>query len=56
MQNVIAFPKAAVESPAPARATGAKTLFLHIRSTTLIVHLSGTKAAAETGTKVGKRV
>lgn len=55
MQNVIAFPKAAVEAPEPKRATGAKTLFLHIRSTTLIVHLAATTAAAETGTKVGKR-
>lgn len=55
MQNVIAFPKAAVATPAPKRATGAKTLFLHIRSTTLIVHLAGTKAAAEAGTRVGKR-
>ncbi len=55
MQNVIAFPKAAVETPAPTRATGAKTLFLHIRSTTLIVHLAGTTTATETGTKVGKR-
>ncbi len=56
MQNVIAFPKKAVEAPVSERVRGAKTLFLHIRSTTLIVHLAGTTVAVNEGTKVGKRI
>ena len=56
MQNVIAFPKAAVAAPAAAPAKGAKTLFLHVKSTTLIVHLAAQAAVSATGTRVGNRV
>ena len=56
MQNVIAFPKEAVEAPVKARTTGAKTLFIHIRSTTLIVHLAASTVEETAGTKIGKRI
>ena len=56
MQNVIAFPKAAVATPALERATGAKTLFLHVKSTTLIMHLAAATIPVATGSRVGKRV
>lgn len=53
MQNVIAFPRKAVET-AEAKATGgAKTLFLHIRQTTLIVHLAAPRIAAARGGRIG---
>lgn len=54
MQNVIAFPKTAVEQPVVAAKTGAKTLFLHIRQTTLIMHLAAQDAPAAVGTKLGR--
>lgn len=56
MQNVIAFPKAAVTAPAAKTSRGAMTLFLHVKSSTLIVHLAGAGSASISGTRVGKRV
>lgn len=55
MQNVIAFPKQAVTAPAAKTARGAMTLFLHVRQTTLIVHLAAAPAARKTGTRIGTR-
>lgn len=55
MQNVIAFPKEAAPKPIKATVCGAKTLFLHIRRTTLIVHLAAPRIAEEGQSRVGKR-
>lgn len=56
MQNVIAFPQKAVTQPAQVSVGGAKTLFLHIRQTTLIVHLAAQRVSTEATTKVGKQL
>jgi hypothetical protein len=56
MQNVIAFPQKAVEPPASRSTKGAKTLFLHIRQTTLIIHLAAQPQIAAATTKVGKGI
>ena len=55
MQNVIAFPQKAVEQPVRRSTKGAKTLFLHIRQTTLIVHLAAQQRIAAATAKVGKQ-
>ena len=46
MQNVIAFPQKAVAQPVSTPTAGAKTLFLHIKQTTLIMHLAAQPVAA----------
>ncbi|MCG6882217.1 MAG: hypothetical protein LJE62_00515 [Silicimonas sp.] len=56
MQNVIAFPRKAAPAPAKAAADGAKTLFLHIRRTTLIVHLAAPQPKAFDRSRTGKRI
>jgi hypothetical protein len=56
MQNIIAFPKKAVAQPLATTAAGAKTLFLHIRRTTLIVHLAAQPLSAATGSRIGKQL
>ncbi len=55
MQNVIAFPKKAVAEPVAPAASGAKTLFLHVRRTTLIVHLAAQPLASASGSQVSKQ-
>lgn len=54
MQNVIVFPKKAVPSPEATVSNGAKTLFLHIKKTTLIVHLAAQTTAVGINARVGK--
>lgn len=56
MQNVIAFPKKAVTQPVTITTAGAKTLFVHIRRTTLIVHLAAQHATAAANTRIGKQL
>ena len=56
MQNIIAFPKKAVSQPVERTTSGAKTLFLHIKRTTLIVHLAAQPRSAATGSRIGKRL
>ena len=53
MQNVIAFPKKAVEAPRAKFTGGAKTLFLHIKQTTLIVHLAAPQVVAAKNNRIG---
>lgn len=53
MQNVIAFPKKAVEAPVAKTTGGAKTLFLHIKQTTLIVHLAASQVATSKNSRIG---
>lgn len=53
MQNVIAFPKKAVEAPVAKATGGAKTLFIHIRQTTLIVHLAAPQVVATKDSRIG---
>lgn len=55
MNNVIQFPENRPQQAAPATAvsTGPKTLFIHIRSTTMIVHLAGQSSTPATGDRVG---
>ncbi len=57
MSNVIVFPQHRVgEKAAPAEyETGAKTLFLHIRNTTMIVHLAAQRRVVAAGGRVGKK-
>ena len=50
MSNVIAFPRpAAAKDKAPTTKSQAQTLYLHIKRSTLIVHLSGAPAVAAAG-------
>jgi hypothetical protein len=56
MSNVISFHKPAAETPRHTRISyGSKTLFLHVRSTTLIVHLAGARPETVPGGKFGSR-
>ncbi|MGR3513485.1 MAG: hypothetical protein ACU0GG_12040 [Paracoccaceae bacterium] len=55
MQNVIAFPKKAVAAPAARRTGGAQTLFLHIRQTTLIVHLAAAQTPPAKDSRLGSK-
>ncbi len=55
MQNVIAFPKQAVEQPVAKATTGAKTLFLHIKRTTLIMHLAAPAVAAAANSRASTK-
>lgn len=54
MRNVILFPKAVTTAPARKAMTGAKTLFVHVKRTTMIVHLAGMHAAMAPGTQIEK--
>ncbi len=56
MQNVIAFPEAAKTAAVKRSMTGAKTLFLHVRRTTLILHLAAAQTAAIANNRVGKQI
>lgn len=56
MQNVVAFPVKAVAQPVVSTATGAKTLFLHIRQTTLIMHLAARTVPATGGTRINTQL
>lgn len=48
MTNVIAFPQPKTRRTSrPVPTSGAKTLFVHIRQTTLIAHLTGRVGAAQ---------
>ncbi len=54
MSNVISFQKRRAEAePQPACETGSKTLFIHIRNTTMIVHLAAQRSPLSAG-RVGK--
>jgi len=53
MQNVVAFPKKAVKAPMAKATGGAKTLFLHIKQTTLIVHLAAPHMVAAKNSRIG---
>lgn len=56
MMNVIDFPKTDVRrQPARIAASGSVTLFLHVRRTTLIAHLSRRpKSVSQADERVGK--
>ena len=54
--NVISFPQRVAETPRAVRSTGAKTLFLHIKSTTLIMHSAGLAKTAVAGSRAGKKL
>lgn len=55
MNNVISFQKPAVAAPRRAPVShGSKTLFLHVRSTTLICHLAASHPATVPGGKFGR--
>ena len=55
MSNVISFPKhSAKAQPQHACDTGSKTLFVHIRNTTMIVHLAAQVSVTAAGGRVGK--
>ena len=54
MSNVISFPKPVSEAPRRSRTSGAQTLFLHVKRTTLIVHLAA-PTAKQTPKRVGKK-
>lgn len=56
MRNVISFPQKVAEAPRQVRATGAKTLFIHVKNTTLIAHLAGQQKAAPIDGRVGKKL
>ncbi len=56
MNNVISFPQRVDTTPKATMASGAKTLFLHIKNTTLIAHIAATQKAAAAGGRVGKKV
>ena len=54
MSNVISFPKNdKMADPQPVYGTGAKTLFIHIRNTTMIVHLAAQTSAPMAGGRIG---
>lgn len=54
MSNVVSFRKPAAPTPRPkVAAPGSKTLFLHVKSATLIVHLAAPHRA---DAKFGQRV
>ena len=55
MQNVIAFPQTVKPEPAAAISRGAKTLFVHIRRSTMIVHFGGAPVAPQHGTRASKQ-
>lgn len=55
MSNVISFPKHRRDvEPQQACDTGSKTLFIHIRNTTMIVHLAAHRVPVSAGGRVGK--
>ena len=56
MQNVIAFPEVAKTAPVRRSMTGAKTLFMHIKRTTLILHVAAAQTSAIANGRVGKQI
>ena len=56
MQNVVAFPKKAVAQPLTETTRSAKTLFVHIRQTTLIMHLAAHTTEVTSGSRIGTQV
>ena len=56
MQNVIAFPKQAAAQPVAPAATGAKTLFMHIKRSTLIMHVAAPAVATTANNRLGTKV
>lgn len=56
MSNVISFPQEVAEAPRQVRAAGAKTLFIHVKNTTLIAHLASRQKAATLDGRVGKKL
>lgn len=56
MQNVIAFPRTAVSEPVHKPTTGAKTFFVHIKRSMLIMHLAAPEAVPTATDRVGKQV
>lgn len=54
MNNVISFPQQVTEAPQIMRAAGAKTLFIHVKSTTLIAHLASPHKTETATDRVGK--
>lgn len=55
MNNVISFPKRSTETLHAVRSTGAKTLFIHVKNTTLIMHAAGADKTSHAGTRIGKK-
>ena len=55
MQNVIAFPQPHRAPAAQAVSRGAKTLFIHIKRTTLIAHVAAEHTSLQDETRVSKR-
>lgn len=54
MNNVIAFPRPSEKSRVATRQLRSMTLFLHIKCSTLIVHLADNRVIAERSERVGK--
>lgn len=54
MNNVISFPQKITEAPQIMRAAGSKTLFIHVKSTTLIAHLASPQKIETATGRVGK--
>ena len=56
MSNVISFPQRVKTAPKAFDAGGAKTLFLHIKNTTLIAHLAAATKPEVAGGRIGKKL
>lgn len=56
MSNVISFPQKIEKAQRAIATGGAKTLFLHIKNTTMIVHLAAAAKTQAAGNRVGKKV
>ena len=54
MSNVISFPTETPVAPQSTPAKGARTLFLHVKNTTMIVHLGAPHKAMGSDERVGK--
>lgn len=54
MNNVISFPEKVTDAPRRRREARAKTLFIHIRNTTLIAHLAAPQHVEAATGLVGK--
>lgn len=53
MSNVIAFPQPVALEEKPVASTGSKTLFIHIKRTTMIVHLAASTAVTRRDEALG---
>ncbi|MDA8584809.1 hypothetical protein N9L47_00910 [Rhodobacteraceae bacterium] len=54
MNNVIAFPQPAAPAPVQATTNRSMTLFLHVKCTTLIIHLANTNVTATETNRIVK--